>query len=230
MWIFLKLYRCILCQPKESVFCLFDYLSFLCLLFFAVYTCFALLFLSPSTKICALSFETALSYFFSFFLFWSCLVFFAPLAFCFCLRLFLFFFQARLIKPTTGILIYGPPGCGKTLLARAVAKQSGAAFLSVKASTLVRKPYAFGVPAGSGGGAGGGPGDGGEGGMGHASLMVRAVFSLARKIQPCIIFLDEADGLCFKREEGDSVASRWEWEGERGRGAGGAGRGILDSW
>ncbi|CAN0573010.1 unnamed protein product, partial [Laminaria digitata] len=112
-----------------------------------------------------------------------------------------FAFQARLIKPCTGILVYGPPGCGKTLLARAVAKQSGAAFLSVKASTLVRKPYAFGGPAGVGGGGGGG------GGVGHASVMVRAVFSLARKIQPCILFFDEADGLCFKREEGDSGAS-----------------------
>ncbi|CAM9096542.1 unnamed protein product, partial [Ectocarpus sp. 6 AP-2014] len=115
-------------------------------------------------------------------------------------------YPARLIKPCTGILIYGPPGCGKTLIARAVAKQSGAAFLSVKASTLMRT---------SGGGGGGGsdrrsndsPGGGG-GGVGHSSVMVRAVFSLARKVQPCIVFLDEADGLCYKREEGDRAVNR----------------------
>jgi len=121
--------------------------------------------------------------------------------------------QARLIKPCTGILIYGPPGCGKTLLAKAVAKQSGAAFISVKASTLMgRRGGASPIgPAGSigGGGGGGGGGDqGAAGGAGHSSVMVRAVFSLARKIEPCIVFFDEADGLCFKREEGDGAANR----------------------
>ena len=132
-----------------------------------------------------------------------------------------------MIKPSTGVLVYGPPGCGKTLLALAVAKQSGAAFLSVKASTLVRKPQSFGGVAGAGAGDGaeagawGGGGSGGGGGIGSASVMVRAVFSLARKIQPCIIFFDEADGLCFKREEGDSGASRWGPGEERGWGGGG---------
>lgn len=107
--------------------------------------------------------------------------------------------QARLIKPCTGVLIYGPPGCGKTLLARAVAKQSGAAFISVKASTLIRQPGLSRM-----GGAAGGGGIGG----GYSSLMVRAVFSLAKKIQPCVIFFDEADGLCLKREEGDAGSER----------------------
>ncbi|CAM9465915.1 unnamed protein product [Ectocarpus sp. 8 AP-2014] len=118
-------------------------------------------------------------------------------------------YPARLIKPCTGILIHGPPGCGKTLIARAVAKQSGAAFLSVKASTLMRT-------SGGGGGGGGGGGSrrsndspgGGGGGVGHSSVMVRAVFSLAQKVQPCIVFLDEADGLCYKREEGDRAVNR----------------------
>lgn len=119
--------------------------------------------------------------------------------------------QARLIKPCTGILIYGPPGCGKTLLAKAVAKQSGAAFISVKASTLMGRPGGASPydPAGSIGGGGGGVREqGAGGGAGYSSVMVRAVFSLARKIQPCIVFFDEADGLCFKREEGDGAASR----------------------
>lgn len=107
--------------------------------------------------------------------------------------------QARLIKPCTGILIYGPPGCGKTLLAQAVAKQSGAAFISVKASTLMRRS---GVAGGMGGS------DAAHGRAGYSNVMVRAVFSLAQKIQPCIIFLDEADGLCFKREEGDAGTDR----------------------
>lgn len=128
--------------------------------------------------------------------------------------------KARLIKPCTGILIYGPPGCGKTFLAKAVAKQSGAAFISVKASTLIGRADrpckasagdVAGVARGRIGGADstsrGGNFPGG-GVLGRSSLMVRALFSLARKIQPCIIFLDEADGLCFRREQTDSGPDR----------------------
>lgn len=51
------------------------------------------------------------------------------------------------------------------------------------------------------------------GGGGYSSLMVKAVFSLAKKIQPCIIFFDEADGLCLKREEGDAGCERLGAEG-----------------
>lgn len=128
--------------------------------------------------------------------------------------------KARLIKPCTGILIYGPPGCGKTFLARAVAKQSGAAFISVKASTLIGRADRLctgsagdvaGIASGRIGGAEGtsrGSGFAGGGVLGRSSLMVRALFSLARKIQPCIIFLDEADGLCFRREQTDSGPDR----------------------
>ncbi|CAM9172484.1 unnamed protein product, partial [Ectocarpus sp. 12 AP-2014] len=118
-------------------------------------------------------------------------------------------YPARLIKPCTGILIYGPPGCGKTLIARAVAKQSGAAFLSVKTSTLMRTSAAAAAAAGSDGRSNDSP-SGGGGGIGHSSVMVRAVFSLAQKVQPCIVFLDEADGLCYKREEGDRAVNRRE--------------------
>ncbi|CAM9750365.1 unnamed protein product, partial [Ectocarpus fasciculatus] len=110
-------------------------------------------------------------------------------------------YPARLIKPCTGILIYGPPGCGKTLIARAVAKQSGAAFLSVKASTLMRTSASGGGGGGSERRSNDSPGGGGDG-VGHSSVMVRAVFSLAQKIQPCIVFLDEADGLNNNRGPG----------------------------
>lgn len=125
--------------------------------------------------------------------------------------------QARLIKPCTGILIYGPPGCGKTLIAKAVAKQSGAAFLSVKASTLMRTSAAAAAAAGGSDRRSNDSPGGGGGGVGHSSVMVRAVFSLAHKVQPCIVFLDEADGLCYKREEGDRAVNRRENSSERTR-------------
>lgn len=72
----------------------------------------------------------------------------------------------------------------------------------------MRRP---GVTDGSGSShSGGAASGGGGGGVGQSSAMVRAVFSLAKKIQPCIVFFDEADGLCFRREEGDAGADRWE--------------------
>ncbi|CAM9557556.1 unnamed protein product, partial [Hapterophycus canaliculatus] len=127
-------------------------------------------------------------------------------------------YPARLIKPCTGILIYGPPGCGKTLLARAVAKQSGAAFISVKASTLMRRPTRS-TSSQERGWTSVSDNDQGANRRARArgmvdgtglsrATMVRAVFSLARKVQPCIVFFDEADGLCFKRQEGDGAAIR----------------------
>lgn len=75
----------------------------------------------------------------------------------------------------------------------------------------MRRPRSSGGSGGGGGGRGeGGANRGGGGrGAGHSSVMVRALFSLAQKIQPCIIFFDEADGLCFKREEGDCGPDRW---------------------
>lgn len=51
-------------------------------------------------------------------------------------------------------------------------------------------------------------GDRGGGGIGRSSVMVRAVFSLAQKIQPCVVFFDEADGLCLRRMEGEAGANR----------------------
>lgn len=66
-----------------------------------------------------------------------------------------------------GVLLYGPPGCGKTLIAKATAKASGCRFINLQASTLTDKWY------------------------GESQKLTAAVFSMAVKIQPCIIFIDE---------------------------------------
>lgn len=80
-----------------------------------------------------------------------------------------------LLSHPSGLLLYGPPGCGKTLLAKSLAFTAGARFLCVKHSDLQRKYY------------------------GDTNLRVRGLFSLARKLQPCIIFVDEVDGLFRER-------------------------------
>ncbi|MEZ0394377.1 MAG: proteasome-activating nucleotidase [Desulfurococcaceae archaeon] len=79
------------------------------------------------------------------------------------------------IEPPKGVLLYGPPGCGKTLLAKAVATESGATFISIVGSELVQK---F---------------------IGEGARIVREVFSLARRKKPAIIFIDEIDAIAAKR-------------------------------
>ncbi|CAM9904646.1 unnamed protein product [Ectocarpus fasciculatus] len=86
-----------------------------------------------------------------------------------------------------GVLLYGPPGCGKTLLAKAIANESGANFISVKGPELLDK-Y-----------------------VGESEKSVRQVFQRARASSPCIIFFDELDALCPKRGgggEGGGVTER----------------------
>jgi len=83
-----------------------------------------------------------------------------------------------------GILLYGPPGCGKSLLARALAQSTEVRFLSLSPSSLLRK-Y-----------------------VGETNLHVRALFSLAKKIQPCVIFVDEIDGLFRERSMEEHDVSR----------------------
>ena len=77
-----------------------------------------------------------------------------------------------------GVLFFGPPGCGKTLLAKAVANQSGANFISVKGPELLNM-Y-----------------------VGESESRVRQVFARARDSAPCVIFFDELDALCPRRGSG----------------------------
>ncbi len=75
------------------------------------------------------------------------------------------------VKPPKGILISGPPGCGKTLIAKAIANESRVNFISVKGPALISK-Y-----------------------VGESEKGVREVFKKARQASPCIIFFDEIDAL-----------------------------------
>jgi proteasome regulatory subunit len=81
------------------------------------------------------------------------------------------------IEPPKGVLLYGPPGCGKTLLAKAVAAESNATFISLVASELVQK-Y-----------------------IGEGARIVRELFALARKKAPAIVFIDEVDAIAARRLE-----------------------------
>jgi ribosome biogenesis ATPase len=84
-------------------------------------------------------------------------------------------FQALGLPLPAGVLLYGPPGCGKTLLAKAVANESGANFISVKGPELLDK-Y-----------------------VGESEKAVRVVFDRARSSSPCIVFFDELDSLVPRR-------------------------------
>ena len=79
------------------------------------------------------------------------------------------------IEPPKGVLLYGPPGCGKTLLAKAVARETNATFIRVVASEFVNK---F---------------------IGEGARIVREVFRYAREKAPSIIFIDEIDAIAAKR-------------------------------
>eukprot|EP00754_Rhynchopus_humris_P037124 Rhum_TRINITY_DN19228_c0_g1::Rhum_TRINITY_DN19228_c0_g1_i1::g.169611::m.169611 len=92
------------------------------------------------------------------------------------------FARGSMRTPPKGMLLYGPPGTGKTLLAKAIAKSCGAAFLEVKVESLFGKW------------------------LGESEQTVAAIFSLARKIQPCIVFVDELDSLLSSRSSGDAHA------------------------
>jgi len=86
-------------------------------------------------------------------------------------------FETVGIEPLKGVLLYGPPGCGKTLLAKAVAKETKATFIKVVASELVQK-Y-----------------------IGEGARMVRELFQLARAKAPSVIFIDEIDAVGSRRAD-----------------------------
>ncbi|MFX1311278.1 MAG: CDC48 family AAA ATPase [Promethearchaeota archaeon] len=84
-------------------------------------------------------------------------------------------FKRMGIRPPKGILLYGPPGCGKTLLARAVATESKANFISIKGPELLSKW------------------------VGESEKAIREVFRKAKMAAPCIIFFDEFDSIAPSR-------------------------------
>ncbi|XP_061528996.1 outer mitochondrial transmembrane helix translocase isoform X1 [Phyllopteryx taeniolatus] len=90
---------------------------------------------------------------------------------------------SKLFQPPKGVLLFGPPGCGKTMIAKATAKASGCKFINLQASTLTDMWY------------------------GESQKLTAAVFSLAVKLQPCIIFIDEIESFLRNRSSLDHEAT-----------------------
>ena len=97
-------------------------------------------------------------------------------------------FETVGVEPPSGVLLHGPPGTGKTMLAKAVANESDATFIKMAGSELVRK---F---------------------IGEGSRLVRDLFELAAEREPAVIFIDEIDAVAAKRTDsktsGDAEVQR----------------------
>ncbi|KEG07550.1 putative Transitional endoplasmic reticulum ATPase [Trypanosoma grayi] len=97
-------------------------------------------------------------------------------------------FRAFKLSPPKGVLLYGPPGCSKTMLAKALANESKMNFISVKGPEVFSKW------------------------VGDSEKAVRDVFTRARAVAPCVVFIDELDGMCGHRGRGgvsDRVISQF---------------------
>src|SRR5208337_1484440 len=86
-------------------------------------------------------------------------------------------FQRLGIEPPRGIFLFGPPGCGKTLLAKALANESDASFYVISGPEIMSKFY------------------------GESEARLREIFQKAQETSPSIIFIDELDAIAPKREE-----------------------------
>ncbi|MBI4299025.1 MAG: CDC48 family AAA ATPase [Chloroflexi bacterium] len=95
-------------------------------------------------------------------------------------------FERLGIEPPKGVLLHGPPGCGKTLIARAVANETDASFFHISGPDIIHKFY------------------------GESEAHLRAIFEKAKAGAPGIIFIDEIDAIASKREEvrGDQQVER----------------------
>ncbi|KAM3717032.1 Mitochondrial sorting [Dirofilaria immitis] len=94
-----------------------------------------------------------------------------------------FALSSNLLSPPKGVLLYGPPGCGKTLLAKIIAREANARFINLQVSSLCDKWY------------------------GESQKLADAVFSVAQKFQPTIIFIDEIDSFLRDRNTQDHEAT-----------------------
>ena len=93
------------------------------------------------------------------------------------------FYNNDSLKPPSGILLSGPPGTGKTLLAHSIASECKVPFLAIKASMVEQKYF------------------------GESEKIVKAIFSFAEKIQPCILFIDEIDSMMRNRSDFEQAAT-----------------------
>lgn len=89
-----------------------------------------------------------------------------------------------LLAPAKGLLLFGPPGTGKTLIGKCIASESSATFFAISASSLTSKW------------------------VGEGEKMVRALFAVARCMQPSVVFIDEIDSLLTQRVDGEHDSSR----------------------
>ena len=93
-------------------------------------------------------------------------------------------FARRGVRPSTGVLLYGPPGCSKTMFARAIATESNFTFISVKGPEVFTK-Y-----------------------VGDSEQKIREIFRKARLCAPSVVFFDEIDSIATRRDNKSDVGDR----------------------